>query len=120
MTLLDVRELRGVGNEIGRKAGTVAVEGSAIVRKTAFDIEGTSKSLAAVDTGTNRNSISTDITGDALFGDLVAEIGPTTDYGLWQEIGTSTQTGQPYMAPAYDRHIGPCLEALARMGGQVL
>jgi len=117
---VDVSQLRDVGTDMARNAGAVGAKSAAALRKTAFDIERTAKPLARVDTGALRNSISTEITGDGRFSRMSAEIGPTVDYGLWQEIGTSVMAGQPYMAPAFDRHEAGFVAAIATIGGEIL
>lgn len=93
---------------------------SAAVRKTAFDIERDAKALAPVDTGNLRASISTDITGDGNTGTITALIGPTADYGIYQELGTSRMAPQPYLGPAFDRRIGPLEAALGQIGATAL
>ena len=93
----------------------MGAKSSAVLRKTAFDIEHDAKLLAPVDTGNLMNSISTTITGDGRHGQMTAEIGPTAEYGIYQEYGTSTQPGKPYLTPAFDRRIGPFEAALAKV-----
>ena len=100
--------LRNAGTRTGARAAQA-------LRKTALDIETDAKILAPVDTGTLQNSISTTISGDGRHGQMAAEIGPTVEYGIYQEYGTSTQPGKPYMTPAFDRRIGPFEASLAKI-----
>jgi hypothetical protein len=51
---------------------------------------------------------------------MSAEVGPTVEYGLFQEIGTSTMPPQPYMAPAFDRRVPGYELALAQVAEQEL
>lgn len=92
-----------------RAAGTGAGPLVSIaVRKTAADVERDAKTLAPVDTGNLRMSISTDtIESDA---SIAAEVGPTANYGGFLETGTSKMGPQPYMTPALERNA-PMLEA---------
>lgn len=117
---VDVSEARAVASRIGSAGGRVGAAASAALRKTALDIEADAKQLAPVDTGNLRNSISTDVTGDGRHGAMAAEVGPTAEYGIYQEYGTSTQPGTPSLGPAYDRRIGPYSEALAQLAVQEL
>jgi hypothetical protein len=41
----------------------------------------------------------------------VGEVGPTVDYGMFVEAGTSRMGPQPYMRPAFDRRA-PILEQI--------
>lgn len=93
------------------KAGAGAVGKAAIVvRKAATDIERDAKILAPVDTGNLRNSIGAVVRG------LRAEVGPTAEYGVYVEHGTSRMGPQPYMGPAAERHTAPFELAMRKVG----
>lgn len=111
---IDLSELRAVGARVAGSGGRIGAVSAAVLRKTAYDIEADAKALAPVDTGALRSSISTSISGDGRNGAMTAEIGPTVEYGVYQEYGTSTQPGTPFMGPAYDRRIPAFTEALAQ------
>lgn len=113
----DLKILRA---KLGRKEGTVGAQASRALRKTAYDIERDAKTIAPVDTGALRGSISTDLTGDGRHGSMSAEIGPTVEYGHFVERGTSRQAPQPYMGPAAERRVPQLEAALRRIGGDVL
>lgn len=117
---IDVSEVVALGSRIDNGTKRVGAQVSAALRKTALAIEGTSKSLAAVDTGTMRASISTTISGNGNAGSMTAEIGPTVDYAIYVEGGTSVMAAQPFMAPAADQHTPAYTEALATIAEQVL
>lgn len=102
---IDISEVRALGarlNNAGRRVGAGA---SQLLRVTALRIEADAQTFAPVDTGYLRSSISTTISGNGNAGIMTAEIGPTAEYGIYQEYGTSTQPGQPFMGPAYDRNV---------------
>lgn len=69
-----------------------------VVRKSAADLEAAAKMLAPVDTGNLRASI-----GTTMASATEAEIGPTANYGIYLEMGTSKMAPRPYMKPATDR-----------------
>lgn len=115
---VDISQVRAVSSRLASAGGRVGLAASAALRKTAFDIEADAKVFAPFETGNLKNSISTTIVGDGRFGLMAAEIGPTAEYGIYQEYGTSVQPGQPYMGPAYDRRIGPYTEALAELAAR--
>lgn len=146
---IDASEVKKLSVDLARAGGRVGARAAGAFRKTAFDIEGTAKNLAAVDTGNLRGSISTDISGDGRFGMMEAEIGPTAEYGAYVEYGTQPHVirptdaemlafpgldgmafakvvqhpgtaPQPFMGPAFDRHSGQLEDALGDIGEDIL
>ena len=85
------------------------------VKAVAFQIEALAKMKAPVDTGSLRNSIYTslkdennppEVATEALpnpSNELTAFVGPSVEYGIYQELGTSTMDAQPYLLPAARR-----------------
>lgn len=106
---LDTSELAALGVRIAAAGPAVQAGAQTAMARTAYAIEGDAKVTAPVDTGNLVNSISTTIDG------MSAEIGPTADYGIWVEIGTSRMAGQPYMAPAFDRRVPEYVHALSQI-----
>ena len=94
-------------------AETLVPRASAVVRKVAFDTEADAKTLAPVDTGNLRNSITTAVTGDGLTAAVVA----TASYAPFVELGTSRMAPQPFMGPATDRNKQAFYDAMAQLGG---
>lgn len=90
----------------------------AAMRKTAADIVGTARTLAPVDTGALKNSITSTATETPQT--LRIEIGPTVHYGAFVERGTSRQSKQPYLRPAVERHEPGLLAAFAQLSEQAL
>lgn len=117
---IDTSQVRALGSRIAASTGRVGAGASAALRRTALAIEADAKALAPVDTGDLQNSVSTTITGDGRHGSMTAEIGPTVEYGIYQEFGTSTQAGTPFMGPAYDRQVPGYTAALAKLASDVL
>lgn len=96
------------------KAGAVAgVQAALAIQKTATDIERDAKIAAPVDTGFLRSSISSDVRG------LHAEVGPTAEYGVYVEYGTSRMAPQPYLGPAFDRNAPLLEKAILDLGGRI-
>lgn len=110
---IDMREVRAIALKLGKNSGGSGATAAAAVRRTAYAIERDAKVLCPVDTGALRNSISTSFEGDGRFRGITAEIGPTAEYGLYVEEGTSRMSGQPYLGPSYDKNIGGLQTALA-------
>lgn len=117
---IDTSQLDAVAADLRRNGSHVGAKASAAFRKTIHDIEADAKGRAPVDTGALKNSISSDITGDGRFSSMAGEVGPTVDYGIWQEIGTSKMAAQPYLAPAFDARVPTFLEAVASLGAELL
>ncbi|PSS42906.1 hypothetical protein C6401_15210 [Arthrobacter woluwensis] len=103
-------DLRKAGPRTGKLAQTV-------VKKTALDVEADARRLAPVDTGNLRGSIGhSDLRTIGTSGSLMVEIGPTANYGVYVEVGTSRAPAQPYMGPAMDRHAPAFEEAMGQIG----
>ena len=65
--------------------------------EAALIVEGQAVSLAPVDTGNLKNSITHQVKEDE------ARIGTNTDYGPYLEFGTRKMPAQPYLRPAFDK-----------------
>lgn len=114
----DLRRLQIAFDEIPPRVGAKL---SQAIRKTARDIEASAKRRAPVDTGNLRNSISSTIQGTGNSKVMSAEIGPTAEYGIYVELGTSRMGPQPYMQPALEENI-PAFESVVSsvLGGRLL
>lgn len=117
---LDITQARAYTASIAGQSARLAATAAAVLRKTAYDIETDAKALAPVDTAALRSSISTSFTGDGRSTAMSAEVGPTVEYGIYQEYGTSTQPGQPYLGPAYDRRVPGLEAAVAKLAADVV
>lgn len=115
-----IRDLNTLAVDLTAAGARVGARAAMAVRKTAHDIEATSKAFSPVDTGALRSSIGTDVTGDGRSGSIEAEIGPTQSYGYFVEFGTSRQAPQSYMGAAFDRHAHELEDALGQIAGDIL
>jgi HK97 gp10 family phage protein len=86
-------------------------------RKSAADIKRDAMILAPFDTGFLKGSITYDTTISA--NAIEAEIGPTAEYGVWLEEGTSTMAPHAFMGPAFDRNEGYYAQALSSILGDI-
>lgn len=114
----DANEIRKFGADLaesGLKAHNRAVQ---VVQKVAADVTADAKSFAPVDTGNLKNSIGYDLFNKG--GEVGAEIGPTASYAIHQEFGTSRMAPQPFLNPAFDRHIGNFERAMGKLAGEGL
>lgn len=117
---VDASQLNSLIFDLGARAGAVGGQAATVVKKTAADIEADAKVLAPFDTGNLRNSISTTVTGDGRFSSITAEVGPTAEYGVHVEYGTSRMAPQPYLGPAFERRVGRFIAALEQIAGRDL
>lgn len=96
-----------------------------LVKSIAFQVEALAKMKAPVDTGALRNSIYVSLQGSHTppkeatetlpipDNDVTAFIGPSVEYGINQELGTSFMEPQPYLLPAL-REVEQQLEDFAK------
>lgn len=89
-------------------------EVSAVIRKTAFDVQREAQNRAPVKTGTLRASIGAAPTpgGNPNF-DWTVTVG--AEYGIYVEYGTRYMHAQPYFNPAIQKAWGPFQEAFATL-----
>ena len=110
-------EVRRLAVELTHQGGRVGARAAQVVRRTAAAIEADAKALAPVDTGNLRNSITTVTQGDGRHATFTASIGPTANYGVHLEYGTSRMAPRPFMGPAAQRHEAAFVQALQQAGG---
>lgn len=87
-----------------------------VVMKTGNDIARDAKTIAhqkfsSEATGATANSITSKMVGE-----LCAEVGPTTYYAPFVELGTSRMAAKPFMAPAAERHRDAFAQAIELIG----
>ncbi len=104
-------EFSRLAADLDRHSETLRDRASAVVRKTVFDTMADAQTLAPVDTGNLKGSITTEVRP----GDLVGVVEATADYAAYIEWGTSKMQPQPFMQPAQDRNTPTFLEALATL-----
>ena len=109
---IDLTQVAELAADLTRAGLLAGVKARTVVAKTAMDITADAQALAPVDTGNLKGSIGADIDADG----MGATIGPTAAYGIWQEYGTSTQPGKPFLGPAFDRRMPGFLAAMGQIG----
>lgn len=110
----DSSQLRRFAADLKAESGRVGARGAVVVRKVTQGIIRDAKTMAPVDTGNLRASISATTTGDGRNNRMSAEIGPTANYGEFVETGTSRMAAQPYLFPAADRWEPTFVQAMAQ------
>ena len=108
---IDASDFNTLAADLGNLAREAQPAVRVVVQKSAASIKRDAQLFVPVDTGNLRSSITYDTRDEA--GAVTADIGPTADYGWYVEHGTSTTAPQAYIGPAFDRHAGEFLEALA-------
>lgn len=117
---IDASEMNKLAVDLMSATGTIGAKATAAFKKTAANIERDGKAFCPVDTGNLRSSISTSVIGDGRFGSIEIEIGPTADYAVFVEEGTSVHAPQAFMGPAADRNLGTLVSALEKVAGEML
>lgn len=114
----DLGELARMAANLERASVTVAARAGVAMSKASQDIRGRAQSLAPVDTGALKNSIS--VSDSRQGATLRSEIGPTVSYGNLVERGTSRMRAQPYLRPATDAVLPGYEAALEQIGAEIL
>lgn len=115
MAGFDASEIYTLASDLRGSATKAKKTAGAAVQKTAADIGADAKSLAPVDTGNLKSSI-----GVGKVGPLESVVGPTANYGIYLELGTSRMPAQPFMGPATDRRVPAFLQAMEQIADGIL
>lgn len=140
---VNVEQVRRLADDLGGAGPRVQEKTERIVEKTGHDVVNTAQANVAVDTGHLRSTIGVDIDPDR----LGFEAGPVASYGADVEFGTAAheirpRTGralywpgahhpvarvqhpgtapQPYMIPAFERHVPRAVTAMGQAAGDML
>lgn len=113
-------DLARYATDLETAADNLHERASHAVRKAALATMADAQTLAPVDTGNLKGSITTDVAP----GDLVGVVEATADYAAYVEFGHRTHSGtqvppQPFMRPAQDRNTEPFMQALAQLVEEV-
>ncbi|WP_166345109.1 HK97 gp10 family phage protein [Phytoactinopolyspora limicola] len=105
----------------------VGAEVARFTRQTAIDIETDARRNAPVVSGTLRRSITHRFSGDGRAASMSAIIGTDVAYARRIEFGfvgadslgrVYNQAPQPYLGPAFDKHVRTYRDGIARLAGQ--
>lgn len=111
---IDVSQLNTLAADLSGASVRGAMLAGQVVRKAALDLEAQAKAFCPVDTGNLRSSIGTDM------GALEATVGPTANYGLFVEFGTSRMAPRAFMGPALDRVTPGFVDAMGQIADGIL
>jgi HK97 gp10 family phage protein len=112
MAHVDVSEVMAFARDIEQNANRVPARAKVAVQKVGHDTLAVMQAGTPVDTGNLKNSESVDFTGDG----LGFEAGPTAEYGVYVEEGTSRMSAEPYAGPAADQTFPLLEDALGAIG----
>jgi HK97 gp10 family phage protein len=111
---IDASEVHALARDLNSAGAYVEERAPLAVSKVGHDMESTAQEIVPVDTGYLKSSISLDVVG------LGFELGPTAEYGGYVEEGTSRMSPEPYLGPAFDRHLPNLEQALGDLGEQAV
>jgi HK97 gp10 family phage protein len=116
MNAFDTSDIHALAASFTQSAANVGALAQVVVRKTTMDVERDAKNLAPVDTGNLKSSIGhSDLRTVGRSGVLESEVGPTANYGLFVEAGTSRHGPQPFMGPALERQTPSFVAAMEQL-----
>lgn len=111
----DASEFLTLGKNLGNVSKRTGTMAKAVVKKTAKDIEKSAKTLAPVDTGNLKNSITTSDLRNVTQESPSAEVRASANYAQYLEFGTSRMPAQPFMGPAAKKHGPEFMAAMAEI-----
>lgn len=112
----DVSDINTLAASFDRGSKTIGQLAQVVVRKTAVDVTADAKALAPVDTGNERSSIGwSDLRTVGQSGVLEVEVGPTANYGVFLELGTSKMAPRAHLGPALDRRTPAFVQAMEQV-----
>lgn len=109
-------DLNNLYVDLGKAAGSIYIEAKKIIAKGGQDVVRDAQAFCPVRTGNLKNSISVDYGANG----LSFEAGPTMNYGMWVECGTSRMAPRAFLGPAFDRNVPQIVGELDRLGGKVI
>jgi HK97 gp10 family phage protein len=113
---IDASDFNRLASSFTQAAANIGPGAQAVVRKTTLDVERDAKSFVPVDTGNLKSSIGhSDLRTVGQSGVLEAEVGPTAEYGVYVEFGTSRKGPAAFMGPALDRQIPVFTQAMEQL-----
>lgn len=113
---IDTSEVHDLARDIIRKSTTVQLDAEAEVARGGARIATTARATVrsrSYETGELYSSISTENDG------LSVEVTAGTDHAEYLEEGTSRMAAEPFMGPAFDRHIGTTIDELADVAADI-
>jgi hypothetical protein len=129
---IDASEVHQLADDLREGADAMPVRAGYVVSKVGHDMQGTAMDLVPIDTGHLKSTISLTLEG------LGFDLGPTAYYGGYVEEGTDGpypienafgwgitvehpgNAPEPYLGPAFDRHLPDLERALGSLGVQVI
>lgn len=111
---IDLSEVHELARDLQRNADEVPAKAQRVVAAGGYRVAARAQAIAPVDTGALKSSISVDV------GSLSFEAGPSIEYGVYQELGTSEMPPQPFLGPAFDQELPGIEGALAAVGAEIL
>lgn len=110
----NIKGFKELDMKLKKAKKSVVVDVDETIKKYAYMMEAQAKSLAPVDTGYMRNSVSTS------FKFLSATLSVSAEYATYVEFGTSKQTPQPFFYLAFDSLKDQLLKEIQRKMGEIL
>ena len=110
----DVHEWNRLAIDVGKAGVRIIPKARVILTKCLADGTRDAQAFCPVDTGNLRNSIGFEVRG------LEGEFGPTAEYGMYVEEGTSVMAPHAYVGPAFDRQHPIFATAVAQLADEIL
>ena len=114
----DFSELTTLAADLRNASVKTQAAATQVVKKVGYDCVAVMQSEVPVDTGALKNSVNVDFSGSG--GGMTAEVGPSVEYAGYVAYGTRYMPPNPYDLRTVERVSPGFVEAMSRLGGDIL
>lgn len=111
---IDVSEVYALARDLKKAPATVRAKAETVVAVGGHRVLARMQVNTPVDTGNLKSTETVDVDG------LRFEVGPTADYGVYVELGTSRMAAEPYAGPSFDQELDGIIDAIGDAGSRIL
>lgn len=109
----NIKGLNSLLNKLDKLGGDITEPIKDGLEEVTFKMVGQAKQLARVRTGAMRNSIINEVekVSDTK---VVGQFGTNIEYAIFNELGTSKMTAQPFINPGFEAYKGEIVEDIKK------
>ena len=114
----DFSQVSALAADLRNASAQTQIKATQVVKKVGYDAVAVMQSEVPVRTGALKNSVGLDFTSSG--GGMTAEVGPSVEYAGYVAYGTRYMPPNPYDLRTVERVSPGFVEAMSRLGGDIL